>query len=274
MNYQSFSVKAKDLFDFDNLIFQDPNERETDNVDEESDNETGDSEDDDDSCGEWVEDETSRSPITLNSNYREIVDKVVKIVKFFRKSAVRNELLQELIEADLKKEYALVKNCPTRWNCLLRLLSRFVKVKDHIHHALVDLRKADMFPVENDIIIIEDMVNTLESVEAVSLCLQDRAVTIAEADESFDFALKSLNHKADTSYFALQIRDSLLSRVLYRRNKSLTTLMSFLENRKFLKETDQVLPKATKEEMTEYAVVLYTRLFPEPAVAPHVTQVM
>ena len=230
-------------------------------MDEESDNDTEDSDDDDD--GEWVEEETSLSPINLNSNYREIVEKVVKIVKFFRKSTVKNELLQDLIEADFKKEYALVKNCPTRWNGLLRLLRRFVKVKDPIHHALVDLKKTDMFPVENDIIIIEDMVNTLDSVEAVSLCLQDRSVTIAEADESFDFAFKSLNHKAETSYFALQIRDSLLKRVLYRRNKSLTTLMSFLENRKFLKENDQVLPKATKEEMTNFAVNLYTRLFPQ-----------
>ena len=233
---------------------------ETESVDD-----TGDSdedEDDDDDDGEWVEEDTPQSPIRVNSNYREIVDKVVKIVKFFRKSAKKNDDLQELIEADFKKEYALVKNCPTRWNCLLRLLRRFIKVKVTIHHALVDLKKTDMYPVEDDITIIEDMVSTLEPIEAVSLCLQDRGVTLADADASFDFALNSLNKKAETSYFALQIRDSLLGRVLYRRNKALTTLVSYLENRRFLKETDQILPKATKEEITDYAVELYTRLYP------------
>ena len=241
----------------DVLTFQDPAERETVSVDD-----TGDSDDDDDPGGDWIVDDTPQSPIRLNSNYREIVDKVVKIVRFFRKSAKKNDDLQDLIEADFKKEYALVKNCPTRWNCLLCLLRRFVKVKVPIHHALVDLKKTDMYPCENDISIIEDMVTTLETVEAVSLCLQDRSVTLADADASFDFALNSLNEKAETSYFALKIRDSLLSRVLYRRNKSLTTLMSYLENRRFLKETDQVLPKATKEEMTDFAVDLYTRLYP------------
>ena len=196
---------------------------------------------------------------------------VVKIVKFFRKSPKRNDALQELILADFKKEYALVKNCPTRWNCLLNLLRRFIKVKGPIHHALVDLKKTDMMPVEDDIKIIEDMANTLESVEAVSLCLQDRGVTLAEADRMFDFALESLNHKAETSYFALKIRDSLLSRVLYRRNKCLTTLMQYLENRKFLDEDDQVLPKATKEEITQYAEDLYVRLFPN--IQPRETRV-
>ena len=222
---------------------------------------SGDS-DDDDSSGELIEEDTSLTPISLNSNYREIVEKVVKIVKFFRKSPKKNDDLEDLIKADFKREYALVKNCPTRWNCLLSLLRRFVKVKVPIHHALVDLKKADMYPVEHDITIIEDMVTTLESIEAVSLCLQDRGVTLADADASFEFALKSLNQKAETSYFALQIRDSVLGRLMYRRNKSLTTLMSYLENRRFLKETDHVLSKATKEEMTNYAVALYTRLFP------------
>ena len=196
----------------------------------------------------------------------------MKIIQLFRKSPKKNDALQELVQADMKKEYALVKNCPTRWNGLLNLLRRFVKVEGPLHHALVDLKKTEMFPVEDDITIIKDMVKTLESVEAVSLCLQDRSVTLAEADRMFDFALNSLNHKAETSYFALQIRDSLLSRVLYRRNKCLTTLMAYLENRKFLDEDDQVLPKATKEEITEYAEDLYVRLFPNTP--PGETQVI
>ena len=167
--------------------------------------------------------------------------------------------------ANLKKEYSLVRNCPTRWNALLKLLKRFVDVQDPVHHALVDLKKTSMFPSETDIKIMEDMVESLKVVDAVSVSLQDRSATLSEADRMFEWALKELNGLAEKSNFGLLMRDSVLSRILYRRQRGLTTLMSYLENKKFLKETDQFLPKSSKEEMIDIAEQLYGRVFYEDA---------
>ena len=213
----------------------------------------------------WIEEATPDDPIELDSNYKEIVEKIIAIIKLFRKSPKKYEGLQDLMVANLKKEYALLKNCPTRWNALLKLLKRFIDVKVPIQHALVDLKKTSLFPSEDEITIIEDMVKSLMVVDSVSVNLQDRSATLAEADRMFEFALSQLNNLAEKSHFGLLMRDSFLSRILYRRPKGLVTLMSYLENKRFLKETDQVLPKASREEMIGEAVQLYVRLFNQGA---------
>ena len=89
----------------------------------------------------------------------------------------------------------------------------------------------------------------------------------------FDFSLEALNRMAETSNFALLIRDSFLSRILYRRNRELSTLMQYLENRNFLNENDQVLSKATKEEIIEAAYGLFIRIFPDQVLQPSQNQV-
>ena len=226
---------------------------------EESDEES-DSDDEDDYDGEWVVEETEDEPV-LHENYRGVIDKVIKIVQMFRRSPKKYEELQDLIVADLKREYALVKNCPTRWNGLLALITRFLKVHVSIEHALVDLKKKSMMPSDEDVEVLKDMRMSLKVLDTVSRKLQDRSVTLAEADRTFEFALKRLNTLAETSNFGLKMRDAFLSRILYRRHKGLTTLMSYLENHKFLKESDQFLPKATKEEITSVAEDLFIRVF-------------
>lgn len=47
--------------------------------------------------------------------YKNLIDKVRKIVKLFRKSPTKNDLLQKYVIETHKKEMTLILDCKTRW---------------------------------------------------------------------------------------------------------------------------------------------------------------
>jgi len=60
----------------------------------------------------------------LSGEYQDIVQKVRAIVKFFKRSATRNDaLLQPYVKAEFGKEISLVLDCRTRWNSLFELIA-------------------------------------------------------------------------------------------------------------------------------------------------------
>lgn len=66
------------------------------------------------------------------------INKVRKIVKIFRKSPTRNEKLQMYVVSEYGKELMLKLDSKTRWNSLLDMLERFLKVKNSVAKAMID----------------------------------------------------------------------------------------------------------------------------------------
>ena len=80
--------------------------------------------------------------VSLASNLQDVVQKVRKIVKLFRRSPVKNDdHLQPYILKNLGREKMLLLSidCKTRWNSLLEMLERFYELKKEIKMDMVHL---------------------------------------------------------------------------------------------------------------------------------------
>ena len=58
-----------------------------------------------------------------------IVNRVRRIVKFFKLSPLKNEILQNYSKEKHPNGLQLILDCKTRWSSLLYMLERFVKLK-------------------------------------------------------------------------------------------------------------------------------------------------
>ena len=58
--------------------------------------------------------------------------KIRQIVKYFKKSPLKNDLLQKLIFDRFKKELKLILDCRTRWNSICPMIDRFILLKECI----------------------------------------------------------------------------------------------------------------------------------------------
>ena len=92
--------------------------KETTQDDENSDDESTEENEAPEDEGQFlIEDEDTAD---IEENYGEITKKVRKIVRFFRKSPLKNDLLQKIIRDDLEMELCLVADVKTRWGRVWR----------------------------------------------------------------------------------------------------------------------------------------------------------
>ncbi|KAF2892450.1 hypothetical protein ILUMI_13723 [Ignelater luminosus] len=56
--------------------------------------------------------------INLDMQYVEVIKKVRKVVKLFKNSPTKNDLMQTYILMDMRKSIALLLDCKTRWSSL------------------------------------------------------------------------------------------------------------------------------------------------------------
>ena len=93
----------------------------------ESDNdEEEDSDSDNEENSSFIDDEINES-ISLPKvkvHFQSVIIKVRKIVKLFRKSPVKNDVLQEEVKKHHGQKVALILNCRTRWNSLLAMIQQ------------------------------------------------------------------------------------------------------------------------------------------------------
>ena len=65
--------------------------------------------------------------------------KVRKIVKKFRKSSRYNDQLQRDLEEAEKSQVSLILDTRTRWNSLVKMLSRYLELREAVDNILKDL---------------------------------------------------------------------------------------------------------------------------------------
>ena len=61
-----------------------------------------------------------------DANINEVLQNSRKITRFFRKSSVRNDLLQRYIEEKKGKKLSLILDCRARWNSHIPMMEIFV----------------------------------------------------------------------------------------------------------------------------------------------------
>ena len=68
-----------------------------------------------------------------------MIRKVRTVVKMFRKSPLKNEILQKHTQAQLNTGLKLILDSKTRWSSLLDMIKTFVRAEKCIRMALVEI---------------------------------------------------------------------------------------------------------------------------------------
>ena len=185
--------------------------------------------------------------------------KIQKIVIFYRRSPVKNDMLQKLVTDERGRELKLQKDCKTRWSSVVIMIWNFLVLKVQIYDDLSDRGMEHMFPREREIDHAKELTAALKIIAWATTKLGARDMNLAEADRIFEFALTELD-KLGTN-IADELRMSMFQRLFSRRQEDICTLLAFLENPRFLDKKSRKLSYSSKTRITDLAVSVYTRLF-------------
>lgn len=167
-------------------------------------------------CGELqIEDDTDFDIPELSDQYKEVIDKVRKVVKIFRKSPTKNDaILQKYVVEGHGKELNLMLDCPTRWNSLLAMLGRFNKLASSVQKSLIDLKLPNEM-TDADYLVVQEIVSALEPITLTVEAICRRDISLIAAEAAIKFCIVDLGKK--TSELAKTMAVSLESRMRERR---------------------------------------------------------
>ena len=115
------------------------------------------------------------------------------LIKFFKKSSVRKAILQKYVKVQEGKELSLLLDCKTRWNSLVPMIERLLKLKFCISRALHDIGQMDHLYSEANFLVLENILNILKPIELGVVELSRRGATLLTAEGVFKFIFKKLN---------------------------------------------------------------------------------
>ena len=145
------------------------------------------------------------------ATYHDLIEKVRKICRMFRKSPVRNDdFLQVEVRKDLNKEVKAILDCKTRWYSLLDMIRRFLKIHEPIKRALLSMVKEFDFS-ESDLQDLQDLSFALEPLKGASLesCKYD--ANLWSNERTLEFAITEL--RKQSSNIARSLLESLIERI-------------------------------------------------------------
>lgn len=201
----------------ENRYDDDGNDHSDDNGDTDS-NEADSQDNTDESCA-----------YEIRADINDILKMVRKIVVFFKRSPIKNAILQNYIKENHGRELTLILDCRTRWNSTEQMVERFLLVFNSIVLALRELNSSELIIDDNDIVMLQNLIKCLQPIKVASEELGRREANLLTAETTINFLLESLEQQTDTIGQALY--EMMKVRIHERRNKDLVSLISFLQNK-------------------------------------------
>lgn len=166
--------------------------------------------------------------LTQDENINELIEKVRKVVVYFKRSPLKNEtVLQKYVKIEHGKELSLLLDCKTRWNSLLTMLERFYLLKTCIQKALIDLNHPiRLEDVEFE--LVNKIVDVLTPIKLTVEAICRRDANLCTADAALKFLIKQLSSK--NSALAKKMKTFLVDRIKQRRSDNLTGVLNYLQN--------------------------------------------
>lgn len=186
---------------------------------------------------------------TLRTDLKEVLDRIRKVVKIFKNSPVRNNILQSYVKEHNGKELKVLLDCKTRWNSSCTMIERFLSIQSSIQKALVDLNMQDMLQIP-DLKKIEELLQVLNPIKLAVEALSKNDANLLAAEGVIKFLFNALSNQ--NSGLSTEMLESLKHRISQRRNNSLISLMRFLQNPKCIqsnKVEDSFFKMASKTEI-------------------------
>jgi len=127
---------------------------------------------------------------TEKYNVNAIITKVRKIIKMFRKSPTKNEILQQYVKAEHNKELKLILDCKTRWSSLSDMLQRYILLEKCIKKASIDLKFASLS--DGEFQLIKEIAGVLHPIKLTIEALCARDMDLHKADVALNFMLEEV----------------------------------------------------------------------------------
>ncbi|GFU17586.1 uncharacterized protein TNCV_3989081 [Trichonephila clavipes] len=128
------------------------------------------------------------------TNINETIKKIKNAVKLFRKSPIKNDILQKYVKEEFGCEKMVCLDTKTRWNSLLAMLERFLEIKSTISKALIDIKEEQMM-VNVEFETVTTIVKGLKPVKIGLEKLCSRNATLLTAEGVFSFVIGELNEQ-------------------------------------------------------------------------------
>ena len=198
---------------------------DTSETDEQDENDNDESDDDD---GLLVLGSTAEIPIVLNLDTYEMVNKVRRIVKIFKRSPLKNEILQRYVKEIYPNGLNVILDCKTRWSSLVNMLERIIQIKLPIQKALLDLGYEDINIRDQEIEVISSIVEAINPIKIAleAICRRDANLITAEA--TVKFLLDEMN-KSHSNYNS-RIQEAINQRIVQERYTKTSVIIQYLHN--------------------------------------------
>ena len=195
----------------------------------------------------------------------DVLKKVRKVVKVFRKSTVKNEVLQKYVMQEHEKELSLILYCKNRWSSMFQMIERFILLKKCIFKALLDLSIAHDI-TQAEFLFLDEMKAALESVKLAVEAMCRQNATLLTAEEIFLFLIRKMKKRRTT--LAKKLLSAVKNCIKQRRKTDLIDLMRYLQNPNAFSQhdtndifDDEPLSSTTKESFLKTATTLISSLF-------------
>ncbi len=208
------------------------------------------------------EEEPDYTQVEINDNFAPLINRVRKISRSFRRSPLKNDLLEKKCQEKNIRPKPLMIDTKTRWHSMLAMLKRFLEMQETVREVLLEMDTAFDFPNQDELALLSNIVEALEIVEEGSLELGKDDSDLEKADITFKFMLEELGSL--TTPVGRETFSAVKKRISERRKKNLTALLCFLKdpggyNR--MSEESQILQYPTPTDLAKDARTLYSRLF-------------
>lgn len=189
-----------------------------------------------------------------------LITKIRVVVRLFRKSRTKNDILQKYVKLEFGRKYSLILDTKTCWNSLLVMLERFNKLKSCVQKALIGLSSKISFS-EVEYSLLVETISALLPVKLAVLALCRSDANLLTADAALNFMLSSLN--ALQTDLGSELKETLEQRIQERRTKS-SAVLQFLHNgyRTADSRSEYVFQKMQKPVICHYINKVLKRLSP------------
>ena len=202
------------------------------------------------------EDETNEV-LEFTDDFQEVITKLRKIIRMFKSSSVKNNILQDYVNQQEGKKLQLMLDMKIRWNSLITMLKRFLQIKDPVNKALSELGQPKIS--KNNISMLKELLDVLSPLEAAVKELSKNSATLLTAEGVYKFIFDKLNEFE--SEFSKNLSKELKKRMDERRDKSLMTLLIFLETGS-IPQSNKYFDYVSKAIAVAFAVEIFERIHP------------
>ena len=166
--------------------------------------------------------------LMLNLDISHIVNKVRRVSKLFKRSPLKNEILQNYVKEKHSNGLQLILDCKTRWSSLLNMLERIVEIQIPVQKTLLDLN-SEIKIGDEEFIQISHIVQALGPIKIAveALCRRDANFITAEA--TIIFLLDEMQNHLPSEYNN-RIIEAITQRSIQERYIEASKIIAYLHN--------------------------------------------